>query len=128
MSKADERPDTDDPWADLVAELAAYHAGVMRPNGISMVGSMLQDATDPVLLDLYRERIVAPRRARLRRILGRAHAAGLLADDADLDWAVAACTGILYAMALTGRRIPSTWPRRTAAFVWRGAGGTVPAA
>ncbi len=124
LSRADDRPDTDDPYADLVTELRAFHVGVTRPNGISMVGSMLQDGTDAELRALYRERIVAPRRRRLRHILGRAAAAGLLATDADLDRAVAACTGIFYALHLTGRRIPRTWPERTAAFVWRGLGGT----
>lgn len=127
MSRASERPDTDDPYADLVAELTAFHAGVTRPNGISMVGSMLQDATDAHLKALYRERLVAPRRARLRHILERAAAADLIDPDADLDHAVAACTGILYALHLTGRRVPKDWPARTAAFVWRAVGGAPPA-
>lgn len=123
LSRADERPDTDDPFADLVVELTAYREGVSRPNGISMVGSMLQDATDPDLKALFRERIVAPRRARLRHILQRGVELGLLDPDADIDYAVAACTGTLYAMELAGQRIPSTWARRTAALVWRAAGG-----
>lgn len=127
MSRASERPDTDDPYADLVAELTAFHAGVTRPNGISMVGSMLQDATDAHLKALYRERLVAPRRARLRHILERAAAADLIDPEADLDHAVAACTGILYALHLTGRRVPKDWPARTAAFVWRAVGGAPPA-
>lgn len=127
LSQADQRPDTDEPFADLVAELAAFHRGVTRPNGISMVGAMLQDGTDPQLKALYRERVVSPRRARLRHILQRAVDAGLLEADADLDAAVAACTGSLYALHLTGRRIPASWAERTATFVWRGAGGAVPA-
>ncbi|MEM9036078.1 MAG: TetR/AcrR family transcriptional regulator [Actinomycetota bacterium] len=123
MSTSDRRPDTDDPYADLVAELVAFRSGVTRPNGLSMVGSMLQDATDPELRGLFRERIIAPRRQRLRHILGRAIEDGLVEPDADLDQAVAACTGILYAQHLAGQRIPATWPKRTAAFVWRGMGG-----
>lgn len=128
LSQADDRPDTDDPFADLVVELTAYQRGVSRPNGISMVGSMLQDATDPDLKALYRERIVAPRRARLRSIVQRGVDAGLLAPDADVDYAVAACTGTLYAMELAGLRIPRTWARRTAALIWRAAGGEPPPA
>ena len=55
LSRADERPDTDDPFTDLVVELTAYQQGVSRPNGVSLVGSMLQDATDPdlVVLQFY---------------------------------------------------------------------------
>jgi hypothetical protein len=56
-------------YADLVAELTAYRDGVSRPNGIGMVGAMLQAATDPELVALYRERIVAPRRTRVRVVL-----------------------------------------------------------
>ena len=127
MSRADERPDTEHPFADLVEELASYQAGVSRPNGVTMAGSMLQEATDPELKDLYRERIVAPRRNRLRHILERGVDLGLLADDADLDYAVAACTGTLYALRLAGEPIPRTWARRTATLVWRASGGSPPA-
>jgi AcrR family transcriptional regulator len=127
MSQAAERPSTDDPFADLVAELRAFHQGVRRPNGISLVGSMLQDGADPELRRLYRERIVLPRRRRLRAILDRAVAAGLLETGADLDFAVAASTGTLYALLLAGAPAGRTWPERTAALVWRAAGGTPPA-
>ncbi len=126
LARAAERPDTDDPHVDLVAELAAFQRGVSRPNGISLVGSMLQGGTDPELRTLYRERIIDPRRARFRHILERGAEAGLLAPDADLDLAVASCTGILYALHLAGQPLGRTWPRRTADFVWRAAGGTPP--
>jgi AcrR family transcriptional regulator len=123
MARTDERPDTDDPFSDLVVELTAFHAGVTRPNGIAMVGSMLQEATDDRLRTLYRERIVAPRRARLRHILQRAVDLGLADEDADLDYAVAACTGTLYALELAGRPLPRSWSKRTAELIWRAIGG-----
>jgi AcrR family transcriptional regulator len=126
MSQAASRPDTDDPFADLVAELRAFQAGVTRPNGVAMVGSMLQEAVDEHLRALYRERVVAPRRARLRHILQRAVDLGLARPDADLDVAVAACTGTLYALHLAGRPTGPDWPRRTATFVWRAIGGVEP--
>lgn len=118
LSTAESRPESDDPFADLVAELTAFRDGVSRPNGIGMVGSMLQDATDPELVALYRRRIVAPRRARLRRILERAVEQGLIADDADIDYAVAACTGLYYSLHLAGAKIARNWPERTARLVW----------
>lgn len=126
MSQEAARPETDDPYGDLVAELTSYYEGVTRSNGVSMVGSMLQDGTDPHLRALYRERIVAPRRARLRDVLGRAAEAGLISADADLEYAVAASAGILYALHLAGHRTGRTWPARAAAFVWRAVGGTPP--
>ena len=123
LSRADERPPTEDPFADLVAELSAFQQGVSRPNGISMVGSMLQGGTDPELRALYRQRIVGPRRARLRAILERAAELGLIDPEADVNLAVAACTGTLYSLHLAGQPPGRTWPRRAATLVWRAVGG-----
>jgi len=123
MSEAAQRPDTNDPFTDLVSELQAFHTGVTRPNGISMVGSMLQSGTDPQLRTLYQQRIVTPRRERLRHILQRAADDGLLAPAADLDYAVAACTGTLYALHLAGKTTRRTWPARTAKLIWAALGG-----
>jgi hypothetical protein len=86
---------------------------------------MLQDGADPELRGLYRDRVVAPRRARLRAILRRAQRDGLLGADADIETAVAACTGVLYAQQLAGVQTPRAWPRRTASFVWQALGGVV---
>jgi AcrR family transcriptional regulator len=123
MSQAASRPDTDDPYRDLVAELTAFRQGVTRPNGIGMVGTMLQESVDPELRELYVQRIVAPRRRRLRHIMQRAADMGQLDPDADLDYATAACTGILYSLHLGGTRTGKDWSRRTANLVWRAAGG-----
>jgi AcrR family transcriptional regulator len=124
LSTADARVPTDDPYADLVAELAAFRRGVTRPDGLSLVGTMLQRSTDPELLRLYRERLVLPRRARLRVILERAVAAGLL-PGGDLELAVASLTGSFYALALAGP-VPPRWPARAAAHAWRALGGAPP--
>lgn len=124
MSRAAERPDTHDPFNDLVAELTAFRDGVTRPNGIGMVGTMLQDAVDPELRNLYRQRIVTPRRQRIHHILQRAVDLELLRSEADLDYATAACTGTLYALHLAGIRLPKNWPERTARLIWQAAGAT----
>src|SRR6201993_1626355 len=78
LSTADSREATDDPYADLVAELTAFRNGIARPDGLSLVGTMLQRGTDPELLRLYRERLVTPRRTRLRAILERAVTRGFI--------------------------------------------------
>jgi AcrR family transcriptional regulator len=126
MSRADERAPTDDPFSDLVAELEAFRRGISRPDGISLVGTMLLHGTEPDLVRFYRERLVVPRRARLRTILERARDGGLLDADADLDTAVNAFTGTWYARELAGGRPPAHWPEQVAALVWRGLGGTPP--
>jgi AcrR family transcriptional regulator len=125
LSRAHERPPSADPLADLVRELEAFRSGIGRPDGVSMVGTMLTEATDPQLVAFYRERVVAPRRARLRAILERARDAGLLDEDADLELAPAMLTGSWYARALAGDPPPRRWAERAAALVWRALGGTV---
>jgi len=122
LSTAATRAATDDPYADLVAELTAFRRGVTRPDGLSLVGAMLQRGTDAELVRLYRERIVIPRRARLREILDRGVASGQLAGG-DLELAVASLTGSFYALALAGP-LPPRWAARAAAHAWRALGGT----
>ncbi len=123
LARYESRAPTEDPRADLVRELEAFRAGVSRPDGVPMVASMLLPSTDPALVALYRERIVAPRRARLRSILERACDAGLVDAEADIDVAVTMCTGSWYARALAGDRPPTRWAERTATLVWRAIGG-----
>lgn len=127
MSAAGERQPTDDPFSDLVQELEAYRRGIGRPDGVSMVGTMLLRSTDPALVALYRERIVSPRRARLRAILERGRAAGLLdTSDAEVETVVTMLTGSWYATVLAGERPSEDWPARVAALAWQALGGTPP--
>ncbi len=127
MSRAAERAPTDDPYADLVAELEAFRRGVSRPDGVSLVGTMLLRSTDPELVQHYRERIVTPRRARLRAILERARNAGLVDVDGDIETALNVFTGTWYARALAGDAPTPRWADRVASLVWRGLGGVPPA-
>ena len=114
------RVDTADPFADLVQELRHFQRGVSRPNGVSLIGTMLLSSADPELVDLFRTRLVHPRRARLRHILQRGAQAGFLeAADADLDVAVSFLTGSFYALALSGTAPGRDWPKRVASLVWR---------
>ena len=113
------------PLADLSAELADFQRGVSRPGRLSLVGTMLQDATAPEARARYQARVIAPRRARIRAILERARQLGMIDADADLEVAVSLCTGSWYARALAGQPPPENWPDRAAALVWRAVGGTI---
>jgi AcrR family transcriptional regulator len=110
----------------LVRELHDFRRGVSRPDGLSMVGTMLQGTTDVALRRAYRERIVAPRRHRLRAILQRGIDEGLLDPLADLDAAVPMLTGSFYGRVLAHDHALPHWPERTAGLIWRALGGTVP--
>jgi AcrR family transcriptional regulator len=114
------------PLADLTAELADFRRGVSLPGRLSLVGTMLQDATAPEARARYQARVIAPRRARIRAILERARQLEMIDADADLDIGVSLCTGSWYALALAGQPWLEDWPARTAALVWKAVGGTVP--
>ena len=116
------------PLADLGAELTDFQRGVSLPGRLSLVGTMLQDATAPEARARYQARVIAPRRARIRAILEHASQLGLIDADADLEVAVSLCTGSWYARALAGQPPPENWAARTAALVWRSVGGIVPPA
>jgi AcrR family transcriptional regulator len=117
---------SENPFLDLVVELADFQRGVSRPGRLSLVGTMLQDCTDPNLRARYRQRVVAPRRRRIRAILERAQQLGLIDPEADLDLAITLPTGSWYARALVGQRPPRNWPERTARLIWRAVGGSIP--
>lgn len=119
-------PVTSNPFEDLVAELESFRVGIGRSGGVSMIGTMLRSSTDAALVELFRERVVAPRRRRLLATLERASDDGLLDADADLQVAVTMLTGSWYARALAGDDPPPKWARRAARLVWRACGGDPP--
>jgi AcrR family transcriptional regulator len=115
-----------DPFTDLVAELTDFQRGVSHKGRLSLVGTMLQDTTDAEVRARYQARVIAPRRARLRVILERGVALGVLDPEADLEVALTMCTGSWYGRALAGDAVPRDWPWRSAALVWRALGGAAP--
>ncbi len=119
---------SEDPLADLTAELADFQRGVSRPGRLSLVGTMLQESTAPHVRARYRAEVITPRRRRIRAILRRAQQLGLIDPDADLQIAVTLGTGSWYARALATSTPPPHWPERTAALVWSAVGGTNPPA
>lgn len=112
-----------DPFDALVAELTDFQRGVSRPGRLSLVGTMLQETTNPDVRDRYRAAVIRPRRARIAAVLQAAQQLGAIDADADLAVAVTMCTGSWYGRALAGDPAPQDWPRRTAVLVWRALGG-----
>jgi AcrR family transcriptional regulator len=102
--RAEPRPaPTDDVRGDLIAHLRLLRAGLERPHGMATFGTVLAEEHEtPELLDLFRERLVRPRRRELRAVLDAARERGELRPDADLDVAVAALVGAFFGRYLAG--------------------------
>jgi AcrR family transcriptional regulator len=97
---------TDDVRADLIAHLRLLRAGLERPFGMAMVGTVLaEEHATPELLALFRERLVAPRRRELRAVLEAARARGELRDAANVEVAVTALVGAFFARYLAGESL-----------------------
>jgi AcrR family transcriptional regulator len=97
---------TDDLRADLIAHLRLLREGLERPNGMTMLGTVLAEENDtPELLALFRERLVKPRRRELRAVLEAARERGELSPAANLDVAVSALVGAFFARYLAGEPI-----------------------
>jgi hypothetical protein len=71
---------------------------------------------------MYREHVVRPRRVMLRAVLAEARSRDDLRPDADLDLAVNALVGALYAQRLADPAIPQDWDARIVDTVLRGIG------
>jgi AcrR family transcriptional regulator len=107
-----DRPrDSGDTRADLIARLRHFRRGVERPNGMAMLGTVLaEEPHTPELLELWRERLVEPRRDELRAVLERARERGELRPDADVEAAVAMLVGSYFARYVEHGRAPRGWP------------------
>lgn len=110
---------------DLVRQLRHFQAGVERPYGVTLVGTVLAEEHEtPELIELYRRLIVGPRRAMVRTVLEQAQERGGLDAKADLDAAVNALVGSYYATYLAEGSVDEGWADRTVSTVL---GGLLPA-
>lgn len=122
------RPEeTGDARADLVARLRHFRRGVERPFGMAMIGSVLtEEYTTPELLELFRRRLVEPRRRELSEVLEHARERGELREDGDIEAAINMLVGSYYAQYLSGDPFPEDWPEAVVETVLRGLVQTSP--
>ena len=103
------------PRAHALAILENFHSNLRAVPALAILGSLLaEEERHPELLDLFKTRIVEPRRALLRQAL----AAGDLPDSADLDALTSMLIGSFYGRYVTVDGIPDDWPDRVLSAVW----------
>jgi AcrR family transcriptional regulator len=121
LQAQDEPAPTGDVEADLVRLLADFRKKLLRPNGMSLIGTVLAEESHvPALMELFRRNVVQPRRRGLLAILEAARQHKQLRPDADLDAAVNLLVGSFYARYLTGEEVTPDWPERVVRTVLAG--------
>ncbi len=109
------------PRERLVTAVTNFQTALLRPGGMSLIGTLLTEERHlPDLMRGFRERVLAPRRETMRQILTDAAQAGELHPEADVDAAVNLLVGSLYARYLAGKKLTTDWPRRVVNVVWEG--------
>lgn len=95
---------------DLIAEMEHFRNALLRPNGMSLLGTVLAEEQEtPELLAAFRQYLVAPRRQRLTAILAGAQTRGELRAGADIGLAVNMLVGTLYAQYLAATPFAADW-------------------
>ncbi len=109
------RPDSGDAHADLVA-----HVENMRRNfDMSLAGTLLmEEAHNPQLIALFRERMVRPRRQIIRDSLEKGIERGQIRADVDVERTIDYLLGALFAAVLTDGRPAPTWSVQIVDAIW----------
>ncbi|HEY9469428.1 MAG TPA: TetR/AcrR family transcriptional regulator [Propionibacteriaceae bacterium] len=101
---------SDDVWDSLRAEMAAYARAVGRPQSMNLIGTVLvEEIKRPQMIAKFREKVVQPRRHRIRAVLHRGQLEGSIRPDVDIDVCVNLLIGYYYAGYL-GDQLASDWP------------------
>lgn len=118
---AEPNVDTGSTVGDITGILIHFRRSLLRPNGLSLIGTVLaEEHHTPELLELFRQRIVAPRREMIRLVLERARIKRELRPRADIETAVNMLIGAFYAHYLASPRIAADYPAQLVAMVWTG--------
>jgi len=104
---------------DLSAQLERIRRHYEELRGMALVGALLvEEERHPELLELFRDRVVRPRRSVLRQVLAHGQAEGDVRLDLDLDAAVTLLVGAFYSRYVAGDPFPRSWARQVVDTVW----------
>ena len=116
-------PDTGSAFTDIVEMLVQHRAILTNGPGFGMIGALLiEERRNPEFLELFRQRIIWPRRDDMMTVLQRGVDRGEIRADVDLDVVVDALVGSIlagYLAAVTGSRERI---EMTVDTIWRGIG------
>jgi len=124
MLTATRHEPTGDLRADLVDITRSLRDGFLGHNFLGLLGTALVERDHhPEILELYRDRLMHPRRNSIRAVLTKGIETGDLPPDADVELGVAMLVGAFYTLTLSKERPDSpTWIDRVADGVIRALG------
>ncbi|WP_158675543.1 TetR/AcrR family transcriptional regulator [Nocardia stercoris] len=103
------------PRAHALAILTNFHHNLRSIPAMAILGSLLaEQERHPELLQLFKTRLVEPRRAMLRAAL----AAGGFPESTDFDALTGMLIGSFYGAYVTVAGVPDDWPERVLHVVW----------
>lgn len=112
------------PRSDALAILENFQRNLRRPRAMATLGSILaEEHRNPGLLERFRTRLVAPRRAMLSRALSEGVSSGELPAGTDVQAASNMLIGSFYAHHLSGGQTPHDWAERVLNMIWPAGGG-----
>jgi AcrR family transcriptional regulator len=101
---------TGDLLTDVVSQLQAVHDNLERSGSVPLLGTLLAESDrHPQFIETYRERLMRPRRARLRKLLEAARDRGEIDADADIDAATLLLVSINLGKYMAGEGPAPGW-------------------
>jgi AcrR family transcriptional regulator len=106
------------PRARALAILENFRRNLLRQDAMAVLGTLLaEQRRHPELLEIFRTRLAAPRRALLRQALLDGVTAGEL-PSSDPDVLTSMLIGSFYARYIGASDLPDDWPQRILQEVW----------
>ena len=113
--------DTGDARADIVEMLVQNQAALERGPGFAMIGALLvEERRNPELFELFRQRIIRPRRDDAMMVLQRGVERGEIRADANLEVAVHAMIGSILARHILDAPQAREQIEQTVDTIWSG--------
>lgn len=121
LERAEDVPLSGDTYADLRRVLNEVQVSFVDHGNARLIGPIqIERQHSPELFEEFQKKLLKPRRSSLRRIVEQGIAAGVIFEDLNVDTAVNAIIGSLYAKLMTGEDVPSDFADQVIAMVWRG--------
>lgn len=119
MPGLNELPDSGDTRADVLELLQRVVRGKERVQSMRLLGTLwAEEERNPDLVRLFRERVIAPRRAMMIEVLRRGQERGELRDDFDPALVTEMLVGAHFARQFNGRPFPRDWGTQVVDTIW----------